>query len=65
MMHGFLYSTYLLLTAGVVVNLMVSKLDQAGKRVLGNRVDVTCRWAFPASFVVMNAVNALYFFARE
>jgi hypothetical protein len=61
LMHGFLYSTYLLLTAGVVVNLVVSKLDQAGKRALGNRVDATCRWVFPLVFVALNAVSALYF----
>ena len=61
MMNGFLYSTYLLLTAGVVVNLLVSKLDQAGKADAGHRVDVTCRWAFPLLFLGLNALNALYF----
>jgi len=61
LMHGFLYSTYLLLTAVVIVNLVVSKLDQAGKLELGTRVDVTCRWAFPLLFVGLNALNALYF----
>jgi hypothetical protein len=61
LMHGFLYSTYLLLTAGVVVNLVVSKLDQSGRREMGNRVDLTCRWAFPLGFLGLNAVNALYF----
>ncbi len=61
MMHGFLYSTYLLLTASVVINLVVSKLDQAGRRDVGNRVDVTCRWAFPVLFVGLNVVNVAYF----
>jgi hypothetical protein len=63
MMNGFLYSTYLLLTAGVVVNLVVSKLDQAGKAAAGNRIDTTCRWAFPLLFVGLNTLNALYFLA--
>ncbi len=63
LMFGFLYSTYLLLTASVVINLVVSKLDQAGKRQLGDRVDRTCRWAFPLLFVGVNAVSAVYFLA--
>lgn len=65
LMSGFLYSTYLLLSAGVVVNLVVSKLDQAGRRDLGDRVDFTCRWAFPLVFVGLNAASAFYFFVIE
>ena len=63
LMHGFLYSTYLLLAASVVVNLAVAKLDQAGRQSRGNRIDAACRWAFPLAFVGLNALNALYFFA--
>ena len=63
LMNGFLYSTYLLLTAGVVINLVVSKLDQAGRGSVGNRIDRTCRWAFPLLFVGLNVLNVLYFFA--
>jgi hypothetical protein len=63
LMHGFLYSTYLLLAAGVGINLLVSKLDQAGHKETGNRIDVVCRWAFPLAFVGLNALNALYFLA--
>jgi hypothetical protein len=61
LMTGFLYSTYLVLAVGVVVNLVVSKLDQAGRGALGNRVDRTCRWAVPAGFVAVNALSATYF----
>jgi hypothetical protein len=63
LMFGFLYSTYMLLASSVVVNLVVSKLDQAGRRELGNRVDRTCRWAFPIAFVAVNAASAAYFLA--
>ena len=63
LMNGFLYSTYLLLAAGVLVNLVVAKLDQAGRATAGNRVDATCRWAFPLLFVGLNALNATYFLA--
>jgi hypothetical protein len=65
LMNGFLYSAYLLLAAGVVVNLVVAKLDQSGRRELGNRIDRRCRWAFPALFLGLNAVNALVFLVRR
>lgn len=45
----------------MIVNLVVAKLDQAGRGDFGNRVDITCRWAFPLAFVAMNAANAAYF----
>ena len=61
LLTGFLYSTYLLVTASVVINLWVSKLDQAGRAAAGNRVDKTCRWAFPLLFLGLNALNAIYF----
>ncbi|MEX2205510.1 MAG: hypothetical protein WEF50_04705 [Myxococcota bacterium] len=61
LMFGFLYSTYLLLTASVLMNLVVSKLDQSDRRALGDRVDRACRWLFPLSFLGLNVVNAVYF----
>jgi hypothetical protein len=61
LMTGFLYSTYLVLAVGVVVNLAVAKLDQSGRRELGDRVDRTCRWAVPAGFFGANALSAAYF----
>lgn len=61
LMSGFLYSTYLVLGVGIIVNLVVSKFDQSGRRDLGNRVDRTCRWAVPAGFFGVNALSAVYF----
>ena len=61
LMSGFLYSTYLVLAAGVVVNLVVSKLDQSGRSALGDRVDRVCRWAVPAGFFGANVLSAAYF----
>jgi len=61
LLSGFIYSTFVLLVAGVIVNLVVSKLDQAGRAKAGARVDVTCRWAFPLVFLGGNALSALYF----
>lgn len=61
LMTGFLYSTYLVLGVGVVVSLVVARLDDSGSSELGNRVDKTCRWAVPAGFVAANALSAAYF----
>lgn len=61
LMSGFLYSTYLVLGVGIIVNLVVSKFDQSGRRELGDRVDRTCRWAVPAGFFGANALSAVYF----
>jgi hypothetical protein len=61
LMSGFLYSTYLVLAVGVLVNLSVSKLDRSGRRELGDRLDRTCRWAVPAGFLGVNAMTAAYF----
>jgi hypothetical protein len=63
LMTGFLYSTYLVLAVGVIVNVVVSKLGQAGHRELGHRLDRTCRWAVPAGFFGVNALSAAYFAA--
>jgi uncharacterized membrane protein YidH (DUF202 family) len=62
-MSGFICTTYLLLAAGVVINLVVAKLNQAGRADVGDRVDTTSRWAFPLLLVGANVVNAVYFFA--
>ncbi len=61
LMTGFLYSTYVVLAVGVIVNLTVSRFDQSGRSELGDRVDRTCRWAVPAAFFGANALSAAYF----
>jgi len=61
LMNGFLLSTYLVLAAGVVLNIVVSKLDQSGRRELGDRLDRTCRWAVPAGFLGINLLSAAWF----
>jgi hypothetical protein len=61
LMTGFLYSTYLVLGVGVIVNLVVARLDRSGRRELGDRVDRSCRWAVPAGFVGVNALSGAYF----
>jgi hypothetical protein len=61
LMSGFLYSTYLVLGIGVIVNLVVAKLDRSGRSRTGDRVDRICRWAVPAGFFGANALSAAYF----
>jgi hypothetical protein len=59
LMDAFLISTLAIVGLGVAVNLIVDKLNQANRRELGDRVDYTCRWAFPLGFVVVNGIFAL------
>ncbi len=47
LMHGFLNASFLTMCATVVVNLVVGGFDKQGKYELGDRIDRTCRWAFP------------------
>jgi len=61
MMSGFLLSTYLVLAVGVLINLVVSKMDQSGRVDLGTRIDEVCRWAVPLGFFGANALSAVYF----
>ena len=60
-MSVFLYSTYLILAAGVVVNLLVSSLDKSGRVAAGDRLDLRSRWLFPVVFFGFNAVSAILF----
>lgn len=61
LMSAFLYSTYLVLAAGVVVNLVVAKLDRAGRSELGDRLDRACRWLLPLGFFGANGLSAAWF----
>jgi len=62
LMSAFLYSTYLILAAAIVVNLRVSRLDRSGREEAGDRLDFRCRWLFPVLFLGFNAISAMLFF---
>jgi hypothetical protein len=49
-MNGFLTLSFLIMCASVLINLVVSKLDQRGKGDLGYRIDRYCRWGFPLAY---------------
>ena len=54
LMSSFLYTTYLMLAASVVVNLRVAAHDQSDREVKGDRLDRRCRWLFPLLFFGLN-----------
>jgi hypothetical protein len=64
LMHGFLFVSFLAMSATVVVNLVVGELDKRGKYELGDRVDRRCRWIFPLVYfglvlITIGAANVL------
>lgn len=56
LMHGFLNLSLIIMCATVVINLIVGKLDQAGKVEAGDRLDRRCRWIFPFAYFGLNLV---------
>ncbi len=50
LIHAFLNISFLTMCATVVVNLVVGRLDQQGRRELGDRIDRLCRWLFPLAY---------------
>jgi hypothetical protein len=55
--HGFVNLSFLLMCLTVLVNLMVGVLDQNNKAALGDRIDRTSRWTFPAVYAMLLAIN--------
>jgi hypothetical protein len=53
MIHGFLYVSFLLMCATVIVNLVVGTCDRQGDFKRGDVIDRQCRWIFPSAFVVL------------
>ena len=51
--HGFLYISFVLMCATVIINLMVGTYDQRGEFERGDLVDKRCRWIFPLLFLVL------------
>jgi hypothetical protein len=65
LMHAFLYLSFLVMCATVVVNLIVGSMDKRQDFSVGDRIDYTCRWAFPAGYVlILAALGVLAFVFR-
>jgi len=61
MMDAFIIATFLILAATVVVSIVVDKLNRAGRKDDGDRLDRISRWAFPLGYTLVTAVIALVF----
>ncbi len=57
----FLYINYLLLFGTVIMNLIVGWLGRSDRAALGHRIDIRCRWMFPASYFALIGLSALYY----
>ncbi len=55
LMHAFLYLSFLVMCATVVVNLVVGAMDKRQNFAMGDRIDYACRWVFPAGYVFILA----------
>ena len=64
LMSAFIYTSFVTMCASVVVNLVVGRMDRTGRRELGDRIDRTCRWAFPMTYATLLLVATGYFFVR-
>ena len=54
--HGFLYYSFMLMCATVVINLVVGNHDRRGDYERGDLIDRRCRWAFPIAYVVLVSI---------
>lgn len=63
LMDAFIIATFFVLVGGVVVNVAVDKLNKAGRKAVGDRVDRTCRWAFPMAYALITLIVTLVFFS--
>lgn len=65
-MHAFLYLSFLVMCATVVINLVVGSMDKRQRFAAGDRVDRLCRWIFPVGYAcVLAALGAAGAFARD
>ena len=61
LMDGFIIATFLILAGGVVINVVVDKLNRAGRKEVGDRVDRVCRWAFPTAYATSTLLLTVLF----
>ena len=62
LMDAFIIASFLMPAAGVVISLVVDKLNRRGRAELGDKVDRICRWAFPLAYVVACCGAGVLFF---
>jgi hypothetical protein len=62
LIHGFLYFSFVLMCATVVVNLLVGNCDRRGDLARGDLIDRRCRWIFPLAYIVLVAIPGIVSF---
>jgi hypothetical protein len=62
LIDGFIITTFVILALSVVISIAVDKLNKAGRGAAGDRLDRTCRWAFPLGYVVVSLLVGVIFF---
>lgn len=62
LMDAFILLTFLVLSAGVVVSVVVDKWNRGGRKAAGDTLDRVCRWAFPLGYALITAAVTLLFF---
>ncbi len=65
LMDAFILTTFFVLLASVVINVLVDKLNRAGRRETGDRLDRWCRWAFPAGYALITLAVTVSFFSMD
>lgn len=64
LIHGFLYFSFMLMCATVVVNLVVGTYDRRGDFERGDLIDRRCRWIFPLVYAVLVTTVVIIAFNR-
>lgn len=62
LLDGFIYTAYFTMTACIIANIWVGRLDRRGETQVADRFDRFGRWFFPSRFFVLNILSALYFY---
>ena len=65
LMDAFILTSFFMPAAGVIVSLVVDKLNRRGRTELGDKVDHVCRWVFPLGYALTTLALAMLFFAKD
>lgn len=63
LIDGFIIATFLVLSAGVVLGVIMEEFAFQDRRLLGLQIDRVCRWAFPLTYVITTVILSTLFFA--
>jgi hypothetical protein len=62
LIDGFILTTFLVLAAGVLLMVVMGRLDERHRKDLSRKVDRICRWAFPLGYASIIAIVHVVFF---